>query len=354
MADQRINCAVLGATGNVGQRFVQLLDQHPWFAPAELVASERSAGQRYADAADWRISAEMPASVRDLRVKGYNDRLNSPVVFSGLPGEVAGEIEQRLAKSGHAVLTNASTHRMEPDVPLMIAEVNPDHAAAIAVQQARRGWDGFIVANANCSAIQLCLALKPLDAAFGLEDVIVTTLQAISGAGYPGVPSLDIVENVVPYIPSEEEKLETEPLKMLGGFRDGRFVDASFRLSATCTRVPVRDGHTESVNVRFRMDPSPEDVIDAMERFQSVPQLLNLPSAPRRPIVVRREPNRPQPARDRDVEHGMASIVGRVRPCPLFGTKFVVLGHNTIRGAAGASVLNAELLKAQDMLPGAS
>jgi aspartate-semialdehyde dehydrogenase len=351
MADQRIPCAVLGATGNVGQRFVQLLDRHPWFRPAELVASERSAGRPYSEAADWRVDAEMPESVRNLPVRGYNDALDSPVVFSALPGEVAGEIEQRMAREGHAVLTNTSTHRMEPDVPLMIAEVNPDHAAAIAHQQARRGWSGFIVANANCSAIHLTLALKPVQAAFGLEAVMVTTLQAVSGAGYPGVPSMDMIDNIVPYIGNEEEKLETEPRKMLGQFRDGRFVDADFVLSTTCTRVAVRDGHTESVNMRLRIEASPDDVIEAMERFRAAPQLMGLPSAPRRPVVVRREANRPQPVLDRETEHGMASVVGRVRACPLMGIKFVVLGHNTLRGAAGASVLNAELLKAQDMLP---
>lgn len=352
MTDQRIPCAVLGATGNVGQRFVQLLDRHPWFRPAELVASERSTGRPYAEAADWRVDAEMPDSVRDLTVLGYDDDLQSPVVFSALPGEVAGEIEQRMAREGHAVLTNTSTHRMEPDVPLMIAEVNPDHAAAIAYQQARRDWSGFIVANANCSAIHLTLALKPVQAAFGLEAVMVTTLQAVSGAGYPGVPSMDMIDNIVPYIGNEEEKLETEPRKMLGQFRDGTFVDSDFVLSTTCTRVAVRDGHTESVNMRLRMPATPDDVIDAMERFQAAPQLMDLPSAPRRPIVVRREENRPQPVLDRETERGMASVVGRVRVCPVIGIKFVVLGHNTLRGAAGASVLNAELLQAQGMLPG--
>lgn len=350
--DQRIPCAILGATGNVGQRFIQLLEHHPWFRPAELVASERSAGRPFSEATDWRLSSDMPESVRDLVVQGYDAALESPVVFSALPGEVAGEIEQRTAAAGHAVLTNTSTHRMEPDVPLVIAEVNPEHIAAIEEQKARRGWSGYIVANANCSAIHLTLALKPLQAAFGLEAVMATTLQAVSGAGYPGVPSLDMIDNIVPFIGNEEEKLETEPLKMLGGYRDGEFIDADFTLSTTCTRVAVRDGHTESVNVRFRMPATPEDVIDALERFQGRPQLLDLPSAPKRPVVVRREQNRPQPALDRETEGGMASVVGRVRPCPLMGIKFVVLGHNTLRGAAGASVLNAELLKADGRLPG--
>lgn len=351
MAEQRIKCAVLGATGNVGQRFIELLDRHPWFYPAELVASDRSAGKPYAEAADWRISSEMPRSVRDMTVKGFDDQLDSPVVFSALPGEVAEEIEQRMAREGRALLTNTSFHRMDPDVPLIIAEVNPDHVAAIPVQQKRRGWSGFIVANANCSSIHLTLALKPLQDAFGLDQVMVTTLQAISGAGYPGVPSLDITENVVPYIGSEEDKVETEPLKMLGSYENDAFVDAPLRVSATCTRVPVRDGHTESASVKLGRTATPDEVIEVFERFRALPQELDLPSAPKRPIVVKREQNRPQPNLDRDIERGMASVVGRVRECPLFDIKFVVLGHNTIRGAAGASVLNAELLKQQGLLP---
>jgi len=352
MADSRIPVAVLGATGNVGQRFVQLLDGHPWFRVAELVASERSAGKRYDEAADWRLSASMPEGAAGLPVQGYDADLQSPVVFSGLPGEVAEEIEQRLAASGHAVLSNTSTHRMEPDVPLLIPEVNPDHVRAIDAQKANRGWKGFIATNPNCSAIHLVLALKPLQDAFGLDAVLVATMQAVSGAGYPGVPSLDMIDNVVPYIGGEEEKMQTEAQKLLGGYHpDAGFQPASFVLSAHCNRVSVRDGHTECVSVRFKDAATPDDVVTAFEGFRGRPQELDLPSAPPQPIIVRREPNRPQPAFDRDDAGGMASIVGRVRECPLLGVKFVVLGHNTIRGAAGASILNAELFKVEGLLP---
>jgi len=352
VAEQRIPVAVLGATGNVGQRFVQLLENHPWFRVAELVASERSAGKSYCEATDWRLGAGIPDSVAGLPVQDYHADLQSPVVFSGLPGEVAGEIEQRLAKGGHAVLSNTSTHRMEPDVPLLLPEVNPDHVAAIEVQKANRGWSGYIVTNSNCSVMHLVLALKPLQDAFGLEAVLVSTMQAVSGAGYPGVASLDILDNVVPFIPSEEEKMEEEGQKLLGGYTpEGGFAPADFVLSAHCNRVPVRDGHTECVSVRLGGAPAPADVIAAFEAFRGRPQELGLPSAPPQPVIVRREPNRPQPVFDRDDANGMASVVGRVRECALLGTKFVVLGHNTIRGAAGASILNAELFKVEGLLP---
>jgi aspartate-semialdehyde dehydrogenase len=347
----RIPCAVLGATGSVGQRFVQLLARHPWFRPAELVASERSAGKRYRGATDWRLDAFLPDEAAGLTVKGYDEALESPIVFSALPAEVAGEIEQRLAKAGHAVLSNTRTHRMEPDVPLLIPEVNAEHVAAIEVQRKNRGFSGFIATNPNCSTIHMVLALKPLQQAFGLEAVLVTTMQAVSGAGYPGVPSLDMIDNVVPYIGDEEGKMESETLKLLGGYGPGGFSPAEIVVSAACNRVPVRDGHTECVNVRLREPAPPDEVIAAMESFRGKPQELGLPSAPPQPVVVRREPNRPQPNLDRDTANGMASVVGRVRPCPLLGTKFVVLGHNTVRGAAGASILNAELLKVEGLLP---
>ncbi len=350
MSASRIPVAVLGATGSVGQRFVQLLDGHPWFQVAEVVASDRSAGQCYQEAAEWRLGGAVPRDAAQLTVRDYNDALESPVVFSALPGEVAGEIEQRMAREGRAVLSNTSTHRMEPDVPLLIPEVNPDHAAALTLQRRNRKWSGFIVANPNCSAIHLVLALKPLADAFGIEALAVTTLQAVSGAGYPGVPSLDMIDNVVPFIGSEEEKMEEEAKKLLGGF-DGAFRPAEFAMSAQCNRVPVRDGHTECVSIRFRQTASPDEVIAAFEEFRAKPQELELPSAPKQPVVVRREHNRPQPNLDRDTERGMASVVGRVRFCAVLGTKFVVLGHNTIRGAAGASILNAELFKVDGLLP---
>ncbi len=352
MSDSRIPVAILGATGNVGQRFIQLLAGHPWFQVAELVASERSAGKRYREAADWRLGGATPEDAAELTVQGYDADLQSPVVFSGLPGEVAEEIEQRLAARGHAVLSNTSTHRMEPDVPLLIPEVNPDHVRAIDAQRASRGWKGFIATNPNCSAIHLVLALKPLQDAFGLDAVLVATLQAVSGAGYPGVPSLDMVDNVVPYIGGEEEKMQTEAQKILGAYHpDAGFQPADVVLSAHCNRVAVRDGHTECVSVRLRQEASPDDVVTAFEDFRGKPQELGLPSAPPQPVIVRHEPNRPQPAFDRDDAAGMASVVGRVRECPLLGVKFVVLGHNTIRGAAGASILNAELFKVEGLLP---
>ena len=349
-SSKQIPVAVLGATGSVGQRFVQLLADHPWFKLAEVVASDRSAGQKYADATDWRLSADMPAAAGSLEVKDYGSELISPVVFSALPGEVAEEIEQRMAREGRALFSNTSFHRMTPDVPLLIPEVNPEHAAAIKVQQKNRGWSGFIVTNPNCSAIHLVLALKPLQDAFGIDALAVTTMQAVSGAGYPGVPSLDMIDNVVPFISTEEEKMTEETKKLLGGF-DGAFQPADLVMTAHCNRVPVRDGHTECVSIRFKDAATPAQAAEAMASFRARPQELDLPSAPARPIVVRSERNRPQPNLDRDAEKGMATTVGRVRECPLLGTKFVLLGHNTIRGAAGASILNAELFKVEGLLP---
>ncbi len=351
MSSGRIPVAVLGATGSVGQRFIQLLANHPWFEVAELVASDRSTGKPYAEATDWRLDADMPDAVRGMIVRDYSDQLTSPVAFSALPGEVAGEIEQRLARAGHAVLSNSSTHRMEQDVPLMIAEVNPEATAAIATQKANRDWSGYIVTNGNCSAIHLVLTLKPLYDAFGLDAVMVTTMQAVSGAGYPGVSSLDMIDNVVPFISTEEEKMAEEARKFLGRWTGGAFEGADFVVSASCNRVAVRDGHTEAVSVRFRRAAAPEDVREAFEHFRGRPQELNLPSAPTRPIVVRSERNRPQPILDRDCEKGMASVVGRIRECPILGVKYTLLGHNTVRGAAGASILNAELLREEGLLP---
>ena len=352
MADSRIPAAVLGATGNVGQRFIELLADHPWFRVAEVVASDRSAGKRFDEATDWRLGSRFPEAAAGLQVLDYNADLQSPVVFSGLPGEVAGEIEQRPASRGHGVFSNTSTHRMELDVPLLIPEVNPEHVHAIEIQREQRGWKGYIVANANCSAIHLMLALKPLQEAFGLEAALVTTMQAVSGAGYPGVPSLDIIDNVVPYIPSEEDKMEIEAKKMLGSWSaETGFVAATFILSAHCNRVAVRDGHTECASVRLGRTATPAEVINVFESFRGRPQELELPSAPERPIVVRREINRPQPQLDRNDQNGMATVIGRVRECPLLGIKFVLLGHNTIRGAAGASILNAELFKVENLLP---
>lgn len=349
---QRIPVAVLGATGAVGQRFVQLLDAHPWFQTSELVGSERTAGQRYGSLPGWRFAEPVPPGASELPVRAPGAALTSPVVFSALPAEVAGETEVKLAAAGHAVFSNARNHRMAPDVPLIVPEINGDHAAMLDRQRRERGWSGSLVTNPNCSTIHLVLALKPIFDAFGLKLVLVTTLQAISGAGYPGVPSLDMVDNVVPYIEGEEEKIGAETRKILGSYGDAGFSDAAIAVSATCTRVGVRDGHTESVSVSLERGATVGELASALREFRALPQQLDLPSAPRRPVVVLDQPDRPQPLLDRDRERGMATIVGRLRPCPVLDYKFVLLGHNTIRGAAGASILNAELLIAQGLLPG--
>lgn len=344
----KVDVAILGATGSVGQRFVELLEDHPWFQVAELIGSERSAGKRYQDACDWRISSGPPAEAASMTVQHHAERIRSPLVFSSLPGGIAQEVESYLASQGKRVFTNARDNRMEPDVPLMIPEVNAEHAEAIRVQQQRRGWgDGFIVANPNCSTIHLVLALKPVWDAFGIESAMVSTLQAASGAGYPGVSSMDLIDNVVPYIGGEEEKIETETAKLLGTWDSERFAYASIAVSAQCHRVPVRDGHTEAVSLKLGKSATPDEVAEVLRSFRGTPQEFGLPSAPAHPIVVREQADRPQPILDRQVERGMASVVGRIRECPIFDVKFVVLGHNTIRGAAGASILNAELLHHQ-------
>lgn len=342
----KIDVAVLGATGSVGQRYIELLDGHPQFRLRELFGSDRSAGKRYADAADWRISAAPPEEAANTVIKHHEQPVESPIVFCSLPGGLAREVETRLAAEGHYVFSNARDNRLDPDIPLLIPEVNPEHAAAVRVQQQARGWSGFVVTNPNCSTIHFVLALKPIFDAFGVEQLMVTTMQASSGAGYPGVPSLDLIDNVVPYIGGEEEKMEIESRKLLGGFDGQEFQYADMRVSAQCNRVPVRHGHMEAINVQLRQPASPSEVVDVLRAFKGRPQELGLYSAPANPVIVRDQPDRPQPALDRDVAGGMASIVGRVRECPLFGIKFIVLGHNTIRGAAGASILNAELLLA--------
>lgn len=347
----KIKCGVLGATGAVGQRFIQLLASHPWFEVVVVAASDNSAGKTYGEAARWHVSPDMPPAVRNLIVQPVEPGLDCELIFSALPGDVAGPTELAFASAGYAVSTNASAHRMAADVPLLIPEINADHLSLIAGQKKGRRWErGFIVANPNCSTIHMTLALKPLHDAFGLRKVMVTTMQAVSGAGYPGVPSLDIVDNVIPYIGGEEPKMETEPLKILGRAAGDSVEWADFKISAACNRVAVRDGHLEAVTVELNDKPSLEDLTEALATFQGEPQVLRLPSAPAWPIIVRRESNRPQPMLDRDVESGMASVVGRIRPDNIFDYKFMVLGHNTIRGAAGGAILNAELLVAKGYL----
>ncbi len=347
----KIKVAILGATGMVGQRFVQLLQDHPWFEISALAASERSVGKPYAEAVRWKLDTPLPPRIRDLPVLEPKPDLDVQIVFSGLDASVAGPIEEHFAQAGYAVISNSKNHRMDEDVPLLVPEINADHLALIERQQARRGYrKGFIVTNPNCSATTLSLALAPLERAFGIVSVVVTTLQAVSGAGYPGVPSLDILGNVIPYISEEEEKIERETRKIFGRLRDHTIEFHPMSVSATATRIPVLDGHTESVSVQLRTPATLEEITDALRNYRSLPQQLRLPSAPEHPIVLQEEPDRPQPRLDVYREKGMATVVGRVRPCSALGWKFVILGHNTLRGAAGAAILNAELLKAQGFL----
>ena len=342
--------AVLGASGTVGQRFISLLAGHPWFEISALTTSDAKAGKRYGDVTAWLLGEDMPAAVADMRLETTRADLDAEVCFSALPSEAAEQWEAALAKAGHHVFSNVKTHRMDADVPLIIAEVNPEHANALDAQRRTRGWTGSIVTNGNCSAITFTLAAAPLHRAFGIEQVVATTLQALSGAGYPGVPSLDALDNVVPFIGEEEEKMEQETKKFLGSWDGTAFKNAEFPFSAHCNRVSVRDGHTVTVSVALRGRPGLREVTLAMRTFKGRPQELGLPSAPKQPIVVRDERDRPQPVRDRMAGNGMSVVVGRVREDAVLGLKFVVLGHNTIRGAAGASVLNAELLAAEGCL----
>jgi aspartate-semialdehyde dehydrogenase len=347
----KIPVGVLGATGAVGQRFVQLLADHPWFEVVELAASDRSAGKPYREACTWRQATLLPEAAAGRVVKGCDDRFEAKLLFSGLDSSVAGEIETALAGRGHAVVTNSRNHRMDPDVPLLIPEVNPEHLDAVAAQKKRTGG-GYIVTNPNCSVVGLAMALAPLQRAFGLQEVAVATLQALSGAGYPGVASMDIADNVVPYIGGgEEEKIESEPQKILGGFSGGAFQPAPFTISASVHRVAVSDGHTMAVFARLKLKCTPTQAVEALAEFRGEPQQRRLPTAPQRPIHVLPQQDRPQPRLDRDREGGMAVSVGRVRGDRAFDLRFEVLVHNTIRGAAGAAILNAELLKARELLP---
>lgn len=346
----KIPVAILGATGLVGQRLITLLMDHPYFEIVELAASDNSVGKRYGEAARWQLPVEVPDAVGRMPVLPADPAaVQAPFVFSALPTDIAGDLEVAFARRGAIVSSNASPHRMDPDVPLVIPEVNADHLSLAAAQKRRLGSDGFILCNGNCTTIHLALALAPLHRRFGLARVLVTSMQALSGAGYPGVSALDIIDNVVPYIGGEEDKVETEPLKFLGEARSDHVQYADIRISAHCNRVATRDGHLETVSVEFAggAKPGADEIIAAFEEFRGLPQELELPLAPRRPTVYRREPDRPQVKLDRDAEKGMATIIGRLRPCNVLDFKFVLLGHNTLRGAAGATVLNAELLYAQ-------
>ena len=344
---KRIPVAVLGATGAVGQMFVRLLAGHPWFELAELAASERSAGRPYRDATHWIGSDDIPSAARDMTVLACEPRsVSSPIVFSALDASVARDVEAAFAQAGRLVLSNAKSFRMDDDVPLVIPEVNADHLALLDVQRRRRGWEGAIVTNANCSSIVAVMALAPLHRAFGITRLFVSTMQAVSGAGYPGVPSLDILGNVIPFIKDEEGKIQTEILKMLGRLDSDRVLPAATRISAHANRVAVENGHTICMSLDFEREVTPEQAVAVMRDWAGDPACRSLPSAPARALVVSDEPDRPQPRRDVERGGGMTVTVGRVRSDPLFSIKLVAVGHNTVRGAAGASVLNAELLVA--------
>jgi aspartate-semialdehyde dehydrogenase len=344
--------AILGATGAVGQRFIQVLQGHPWFQIEVLAASERSAGKKYGEACNWVMESNLPKEIAEMPVahadvESVEKAGHVDLVFSSLPGDLAGPVESEFA-AFYPVFSKASAHRMEKDVPLIIPEINPDHADLVKIQQKARGWKGFITTDPNCSTIQLAITLKPL-MQFGLKQIVVSTMQALSGAGYPGVASLDIIDNVIPFISGEEEKMEAEALKVLGAFNGNAVQNADFKLSASCNRVNVKDGHLESVFVKLDCSPSIEEIEAAFANFRGEPQKLKLPSAPKQPIVVRHEKNRPQPRFDRDTGCGMSVVVGRIRKDPIMTFKYMCLGHNTVRGAAGAGVLSAELYVAKGL-----
>lgn len=351
--DTRVPVAVLGATGAVGQTFVRLLDGHPLFRVAEVAASERSAGKSYREATHW-LEGAMPAEAAGLTVLPCDPAaVSSRVVFSALDSSVAGEAEAAFAAAGAVVLSNARNYRMEPDVPLVIPEVNASHLGILEAQRAGRGWSGGIVTNANCAATVAALALAPLHEAFGVRRVFAATLQAVSGAGYPGVASLDILGNVIPFIGgAEEEKIEAELPKLLGSFSDGALHPAGFAVSAQVNRVPVEHGHTVCMSVELERGATAEEATEALDRWKGDPACAGLPSAPERPVMVTREANRPQPRRDVDAGRGMSVVVGRVRPDPILHLRLVAMGHNTIRGAAGGSVLNAEVMSRMGLLNG--
>lgn len=348
---RRIPVGVLGATGAVGQTFIRLLADHPWFEVTAVAASERSAGKKYREAAHW-LGGEMPERVANLTVTTCDPtRVDTSIVFSALDSDVAGEVEAAFARAGRLVLSNARNYRMDADVPLVIPEVNPEHLGLIPLQRAARGWTGAIVTNSNCSTMVVALALAPLQQAFGIEQLFVTTLQALSGAGYPGVPSLDILGNVIPFIGGgEEEKIETEPLKILGTFEKNAITPARMRVSAQVNRVAVEHGHTACMSVKLASRATPEMAMDALRSWKGAIAGLGLPSAPEHPVIVTLERDRPQPRRDVDAGSGMSVVVGRVRTDPLLDLRLVAMGHNTIRGAAGASVLNAELMYARGLI----
>jgi aspartate-semialdehyde dehydrogenase len=342
---KKYRVGILGATGMVGQRFIQLLENHPQFEVSALAASDRSLGKRYADACQWRLAGDIPVCSSPLVVQAPQPPLDCDLVFSSLPGDIARQTEGSFANEGYPIISNSSAYRMDSDVPLLIPEVNHDHLRLLEVQRKRRaGTKGFIITNPNCSTIMLALALAPLHTRFGVKTVTATTMQALSGAGYPGVASLDIVDNVVPFIENEEEKIENETVKILGNIKGEAVAAAPMVVSAQCNRVNVSDGHLAAVRVKLDRVAEINEVRDAFASFTSLPQEMRLHSAPEHPIIARDEPDRPQPRLDRDAGGGMSITVGRLMPDTVLDYRFVVLSHNTIRGAAGAAILNAELL----------
>jgi aspartate-semialdehyde dehydrogenase len=346
----KLPIGILGATGVVGQRFIQMLEHHPWFEVAWLAASDRSEGKTYAEAVRWRLRTAIPSNIAAMKVSPATPQGAPKIIFAALDASIAAEMEPRFAEAGCAVVSNSSALRMKSDVPLVIPEVNAAHIGLISSQDWRKKSGGYVVTNPNCSAIGLVLALAPLQQHFGLEAVMAVTMQAVSGAGYPGVASLDILGNVIPYIRNEEEKMEEETLKLLGQMNGTKIIPAAFAMSAQCNRVAVEDGHTESIAIKLKKKAKPEEIIAAWNGYRAEPQELNLPSAPKNPVLYVEANDRPQPRFDLDTGAGMTTVVGRLRPCGVLDWKFTVLSHNTIRGAAGAAVLNAELLKAKGYL----
>lgn len=336
----RYSVGVLGATGMVGQKFIQLLEGHPWFKVTSLAASERRVGKKYGEEVNWIVSQDIPEFAKDIEMVPMDPKyVDADIVFSALPSSVAKEVEPKFAEAGFVVASNASAYRMDEDIPLIIPEVNPDHLGLIEIQKKKRGWDGFIVTNPNCTTIVLVVSLKPL-MDLGLKSVRVASMQALSGAGYPGVPSLAITDNIIPFIKGEEDKVETEPLKLLGKFDGEKVQFADIEVSASCHRIPVIDGHTEAVWVEFKGSVDVEEVKKAFKSLKP----LDLPTSPEEVIIIREEPDRPQPRLDRDAGNGMSVVIGRIRKDGENGVKYIVMGHNTVRGAAGASILNAELM----------
>lgn len=353
-AGRKIEVGVLGATGTVGQRFVQLLADHPWFELAWVAASDKSAGKRYAEAAAWQLEGAPPSRVAGMKVEECVPGRGPRLVFSSMASSLAGEIEAAFAAAGHVVVSNSSHFRMAPDVPLLVPEINAAHLGLLPCQRRQRGWQGSLVTNPNCAAMVLVMPLAALRP-FGLKRCVVTTFQAVSGAGYPGVPSLDILGNVVPYIGGDEEtKVETETQKILGELdgEAGGIRPLPFAVSASCNRVPSIDGHMVAASVELEGRPPREALVAALEGFRGIPQERELPSAPRQPIHVMEQPDRPQPRKDAGLERGMGTAVGRLRECPVFHYKFVALSHNVLRGAAGAALLNAELMQTEGLLDG--